>query len=104
MARSHHTPWAASEARAPKARGLDGVGRRSAFGEVPVSSSAGARARAAVPWVTLLVLSAIALTLLDSFLIGRSTNFFSGRFLMPEPHWTAFHFSAFLLASLAFDA
>ena len=67
-------------------------------------SSAAARAGAAVPWVILLGLCAVVLTLLDAFLIGRSTDFFIGGFLMPEPHWTTFHFSAFFAASLVFDA
>jgi len=54
-------------------------------------------------WLLLLALCAGILTLVDALLIGRSTDLFTGGFLVVHPQRTALHFMSFLLASLVLD-
>ncbi|MFI5316513.1 MAG: hypothetical protein ACHQ6T_12495, partial [Myxococcota bacterium] len=55
-------------------------------------------------WLLLLGLCAGLLTLVDAFLIGRSTDLFTGWFLVVQPQRTALHFMGFMLGSLVLDA
>jgi Sulfatase len=54
-------------------------------------------------WLLLLGLCSGILTLVDALLIGRSTDLFTGGFLVVQPQRTALHFMGFLLASLVLD-
>ena len=55
------------------------------------------------PWWLLLSFCAALLTIVDSFLIGRTTYLFSGGFLVAEPLRTPLRFGLYLAASLVFD-
>jgi hypothetical protein len=54
-------------------------------------------------WLLLLVVCGAILTLVDALLIGRSTDLFTGGFLVVQPQRTARHFMGFLLSSLVLD-